>query len=214
MRGREHCQRALCFDCFQPKAHCFCAEVRKFDPRIRFVILIHPKERKRSIATGRMSHLSLENSRLISGVDFSECKEIDRIVANPGVHAVVMYPGKGSANLSGISIAERASLFPAGKELVVFVIDGTWATARKMIRSRNLQTLPRICFTPTAPSRFRVRRQPAPGCYSTVEAIHATIELLGPTRGFALEERRHDGLLALFDKMVERQVTFGGAKHD
>jgi DTW domain-containing protein YfiP len=155
-----------------------------------------------------MSHLSLENSRLISGADFSDYTEIDRIVGDPDIHSVVLYPGPGSVNLSDVSPVDRAALFPRDKQLAIFVIDGTWATARTMIRSRNLRALPRVCFTPSYPSRFYVRRQPAAGCFSTVEAIHETIELLGEARGFKIEDRRHDSLLDLFDLMVERQIVW------
>ncbi len=98
-------------------------------------------------------------------------------------------------------------LFKPNKNIVIFVIDGTWRTAKKMInQSPCLNTLPRISFTPPAPSRFHVRKQPRPECYSTIEAIHHTIELLGPVRGFPLGERRHDSLLFAFENMVRRQL--------
>jgi hypothetical protein len=51
-----------------------------------------------------------------------------------------------------------------------------------------------------------VRKQPAQECYSTIEAIHHTIELLGPSCGFSVAQREHDRLLFIFDKMVSRQL--------
>ena len=114
-----------------------------------------------------------------------------------------------STNLSLLDEKEKHELFPTNKKLRIFVIDGTWATARKMIRqSENLKTLPRICFSPTKPSNFRVRKQPDDNCYSTIEAIHHTIELIGDTQGFAVQDRTHDRLLNVFDYMVERQLHF------
>ena len=114
-------------------------------------------------------------------------------------------PGPRSVDISG-----GGDVFPRSeKKLTVFVIDGTWATARKMVRlSTNLHALPRICFTPPAPSNFRVRKQPKAECYSTIEAIHHTIELLGESRGFPVAERGHDHLLRVFDWMVTRQLEF------
>jgi DTW domain-containing protein YfiP len=199
--------RTLCTTCFQPPFGCYCRLVRPFDPKIRFVILIHPIEVKRRIATGRMSHLCLENSRLIQGKDYSDHPEVNEILQDPKVHSVMLYPGPTSTNLTPLSAPERAGLFPREKELAIFVIDGTWATARKMVRSRNLAALPRICFTPETPSTFRVRKQPAPGCYSTLEAIHRTIEILGESRGYDLASRQHDALLTVFDHMVEKQIA-------
>lgn len=124
-------------------------------------------------------------------------------------HSVILYPGPTSKNLTTMSDSEKETLFPKNKQLRIFVIDGTWATARKMTRqSENLKKLPRICFTPLNPSNFRVRKQPKVDCYSTIEAIHHTIELLGESQNFNVQERTHDKLLHVFDYMVERQLHF------
>jgi DTW domain-containing protein len=209
--------RGSCFTCFQPEICCYCASVKPFDAKIEFVILIHPIEVRRRIATGRMSHLCLEGSKLIRGENYSDRPEVNRLVNDPLRHCVILYPGTNSANLSQLNSEERADLFPNDKTLTIFVIDGTWNTARKMVRSTNLQRLPRICFSPSTPSRFRVRKQPQEGCYSTIEAIHQTIELVGEGRGFATAERRHDSLLEVFDVMVERQLAYirelGASRH-
>lgn len=196
--------RGLCLRCLRPNLTCYCAEVKTFDPKIRFAILIHGREAQKRIATGRITHLTLENSLLLNGYDYSLDARVNSLIEDERNHCVVLYPGKGSANLTAHPEARE---FPQDKELVVFVIDGTWVTARKtMYRSRNLKTLPRICFDPPGESRFRLRKQPRAQCYSTVEAVHHTIELLGPGRGFALEGRTHDRLLHVFDHMVEQQI--------
>jgi DTW domain-containing protein YfiP len=198
----------------QPHYSCYCEHIRRFDPNMKFVILIHPIEMKRRIATGRMSHLSLEDSNLIMGHDYSENKRVNEILADSRFHPVVLYPGPTSVNLTYLEAREREDLFPQDKRLAVFVIDGTWGTARQMMnRSQNLKTLPRISFSPPAPSNFRVRKQPRPGCYSTIEAIHHTIELLGQGRGFPTETRIHDHLLHVFARMVERQLEFVPRDH-
>lgn len=202
-------KRLLCTRCLQPEFGCYCAYVRPFHPSIKFVVLIHPLEARRRIATGRMSHLCLSDSLLVRGEDFSESKIVNVLVEDSSRHCVVLYPGLGSTDLSAINEVQRRDLFPEAKELVIFVIDGTWRTARKMVRSRCLAHLPRVCFAPRTPSRFRVRKQPAPECWSTIEAIHQTIELVGPARGFSgVEQREHDNMLFVFDRMVERQLAF------
>ncbi len=127
---------------------------------------------------------------------------MNAIIANPAYHCVILYPGQRSVNLSPLSRGERKALFPSDRELVIFVIDGTWATARQTAwQSQNLKALPRVCFTPPAPSTFRVRKQPRPECFSTIEAIHHTVELLGDG------SLKHDILLEVFNKMVERQIA-------
>lgn len=195
--------RQICQTCLQPDFSCYCQWVAAFDPGILFVILIHPIEMHRRIATGRMAHLNLKNSFLIMGHDFSKNAQVNGIIARPDLHCMMLYPGRDSLNLTHMTLNERRSLQPQNKRLTVFVIDGTWATARKMVRlSQPLQKLPRLCFTPKTPSNFRVRRQPRPECYSTIEAIHHTIDLLTPLG----VERPHDQLLSCFTKMVERQI--------
>lgn len=201
--------RNLCLTCRQPQFSCFCSYVQEFDPKIKFMILIHPIEFKRRIATGRMSHLCLQNSELIIGQNYSANESVNQVLQDPFNHCVILYPGRASTDLTAMEPDARKSLFPKNKKLVIFVIDGTWATAGKMVhQSKNLISLPRFCFTPPAPSNFRVRKQPAPGCYSTVEAIHHTLELLGPSQGLDLSIKAHDRLLFVFDKMVEKQLEF------
>ncbi len=201
--------RELCMQCTQPQFSCYCSEIQTLDAKISFVILIHPIEVKRRIATGRMSHLCLQNSFLIKGQDYSKNKVVNELLAEPEYHSVILYPGINSSNLSKMTELQKKTIVPSEKKLRIFVIDGTWATARRMIRqSTNLNMLPRICFTPTKPSNFRVRKQPRVDCYSTIEAIHETIELLGTSQDFCVSERRHDNLLKVFDSMVERQLEF------
>lgn len=201
--------RTICDTCMQPEFSCYCSHVEKFDPKIEFVILIHPIEMRRRVATGRMSHLCLQNSYLIRGQNFSQDERVNQLLKDESFHSVILYPGQNSQNITPLSNHERRNLFPVHKKLRIFVIDGTWATARKMVRqSQNLHHLPRICFSPAAPSNFRVRKQPNAACYSTIEAIHHTIELLGPSQGFSLQTRIHDKLLSVFDSMVERQLEF------
>ncbi len=201
--------RKICITCNSPEFSCYCEAIQTFDPKIQFVVLIHPIEYFRRIASGRMSHLVLQGSHLIKGQDYSFDEKVNQILQDPQNHCMILYPGIRSTNMSTMSDNNRAELFPKKKKITVFVIDGTWATARKTVRqSTNLQNLQRICFSPLAPSNFRVRKQPAAHCVSTIEAIHQTIELMGPHCGFETASREHDRLLNAFDYMVERQLEF------
>lgn len=200
--------RSLCSSCTQPNFSCYCHLIQSVESKINFVILIHPIEAKRRIATGRMSHLSLKNSHLIKGQNFTHNIKANGLIADADYHSVILYPGRNSQNLTDMTVKQRQQIIPKDKKLRVFVIDGTWATARKMVRqSTNISSLPRISFTPSTPSTFRVRKQPHGGCYSTIEAIHHTIELM-KTPAESIENKSHDNLLKVFNYMVEKQLDF------
>ena len=156
-----------------------------------------------------MSHLCLTGSHLIKGQNYTENEQVNSLITDPEYHSVILYPGQQSTNLSTLSESDRSDYCLKNKKLRIFVIDGTWATARRMVRqSENIKNLPRICFSPKTPSNFRVRKQPDTNCYSTIEAIHHTIDLLSPTNGFPEGVRPHDHLIEIFNSMVERQLTF------
>lgn len=195
----EPVYRKMCGTCRQPDFSCFCEWVKPFDPGIDFIILTHPIEQKRRrIVTGWMSHLCLVNSQIIVGHDYTGNRALERVLSDPSRHCLMLYPGRLSKNLTLMNVEERKSLAPAEKKLTLIVIDGTWSTARKMVHlSQNLKAIPRVCFTPISPSNFRVRQQPRGECYSTIEAIHHTLQLFGQER---------ESLLQVFDNMVNRQI--------
>lgn len=199
--------RIRCEKCLQPKNWCYCLEIEPFDCGIKFVILLHPLERRRRIATGRMSHLILKNSEIIHGHTYSNDKRVNEIISNPTYFCVILHLGDNTTQIDKLSYIEKKQFCPEGKKLVIFVVDGTWGTASKSVRnSKNLNALPCISFTPTKVSNFRVRQQPNILCYSTIEAIHATIELFENTQGYNFLNRSHDRLLKTFDHFVSLQV--------
>ena len=139
--------RAMCHSCRRPRTGCYCALVAPFDSEPRFVILRQPREAKHRLGTGRMAHLCLSNSLLLEGVDFSRDERIDREIQNPSFFPVLLYPSEDATNLTRQTPAERLALVPTGRQLVVFLLDGTWKSVRKMLRlSRNVASLPTHMF--------------------------------------------------------------------
>ena len=196
--------RAECYSCRRPRAFCYCALIEAFDSEPRFVILTQPREARHRFGTGRMAHLSLRNSLLVEGVDFSADERIHRELHDPNGFPVLLFPGKDSVNLSRQSPQQRMALIPAGRRLIVFVLDGTWKSVRKMLRlSQNLANLPMICFEPPSPSSYRIRRQPKAHYYSTIEAISHVLDLFTP-RGSS--RFPHDNLMKVFRAVIDRQV--------
>lgn len=203
--------RVTCYRCFWPQPLCWCGSIAPIETRTRFVFLMHPKEFKHEkAATGRLTHLCLQRSEIHCGVGFDDHAEVQALIRDPKNFPVLLYPGRealdlsdGSAAGSPAALAFRAAL--AERRLVVFLLDATWALGRKMLRlSRTLQALPRIMFTPAAPSRYVIKQQPHPGCLSTLEATH---ELLLCLERAGLDTyARPEQLLALFQRMQDVQL--------
>jgi len=68
-----------------------------------------------------------------------------------------------------------------------------------------LSKLPRVSFRPERPGAYRIRREPAAHCLSTIEAVSYVLERLEDAPG------RFAPLLGVFDAMVERQLGFIGS---
>ncbi len=182
--------------------------------RTKFAFLMHPKEFKQEkAATGRLTHLCLANSVLHVGIGFDDHAEVQALVRDPVNVPVLLYPGPDALNLSDAasSDAPPAASFSAfntqleNRTLVVFLLDATWSLGRKMLRlSPSLQRLPRVMFTPSAPSRYLIKQQPHPACLSTLEATHElliALERAGLDR-YPLPEQ----LLGLFQRMQDFQL--------
>ena len=184
--------RPVCRRCRRPCSVCYCSELASLPTRTRVVVLQHPRERKVGIGTARMAHLALPGSVLRVGVDFSTDPVVAAALAGPAP-AYVLYPRPGA-----IAPAD----LPPGP-ITLEVLDGTWIQARKLL-SRNpaLAALPGIALAPQRPSGYRIRRQPAPLCVSTIEALAELLAAVEP------DGARFARLLAPFETMVARQETF------
>ncbi|GAL80094.1 hypothetical protein JCM19274_3664 [Algibacter lectus] len=62
---------------------------------------MHPKEyKKEKSGTGHITNLQLENSEIIVGVDFTNNKRVNDILAKENSSSFLLYPGKDNFNLS------------------------------------------------------------------------------------------------------------------
>ena len=197
----------FCFNCFRVQANCLCPLIKPFQTAARFVLLMHPMEaKKEKMGTGRISIACLLNSEMISGIDFTEDPMVNAIINDPKNHCVVLYPGEQALNISSDDITPIINVRSLNKQLVVFLIDGTWPCAKKMMKlSKNIHTLPRVSFTATHESIFAIKEQPAEFCLSTLESIHF---YLSESERRGLEELggKHDNMLEVFKEMVRFQI--------
>jgi DTW domain-containing protein YfiP len=178
--------------------------------RTKFVILMHPYEFKRIKAnTGRLTHLCLADSELHIGETFDRHEPVQALITDPKNYPVLLYPGRDALDLSTVEPDNvQLSTFNAQlseRRLVVFLLDATWRLVRPMLRtSLSLQRLPKIMFSNAAPSRYIIKRQPEPGCLSTLEATH---ELLVALNRAGLDRyTQPEQMLDLFRRMQEFQI--------
>lgn len=199
----------MCYRCFWPAELCWCTSIVPMSTRTRFVFLMHPKEYKQEkAATGRLAHLCLANSEIVMGIAFDEHERVQALLRDPGKQCMLLYPGTTALNLSAAPTADAWTSTGsqlAARERVIFLLDATWALGRKMLKlSPCLQTLPRLMFTPEAPSRYVIKQQPAPGCLSTLEATDQLLRALA--RAGLDEYPLPDQMLGLFDRMQAFQI--------
>lgn len=196
--------REMCYRCNWPARFCWCGSISPMPVRTKFVFLMHPHEQKRvRTNTGRLTHLSLRDSELHVGVNFDGHPVVQALIADPNNFPVLLYPGPGAHNLS-----QGETPFPdlGGRRLVVFLLDTTWNLARTMLRDNpGLRSLPHIMFSGAAPSRYVIKKQPEPGCLSTLEATHELLAALD-RNGLDTYDADASPLLDLFRRMQEFQL--------
>jgi DTW domain-containing protein len=173
---------------------CLCASLVEVSTRTRIVILQHPRESGVPIGTARLAELAFTNSERHVGVDFSGSARVNALIGASEATPILLYPGAKARDLSRDA--------PVGP-VTLFVVDGTWWQSAKILKKNPaLMRLPRYALGPRAPSRYRIRREPAPHCVSTIEAIVDAIVALEGAESHA------PAALGPFDTLVEQQLQF------
>ncbi len=201
--------REYCHVCKRPATVCLCDLIQPFDTHTRFIILMHPKEaRKQKTGTGRLCHLAMKNSRLHIGIDFTNDSEIQALIADAEYTSALLFPAPHAVNLSQDGFR---SMTGHGGKLQIFIVDGTWSLAGKILRlSENLRTLPAVSFTPRQPSNFQFKKQPRAEYLSTLESIQLLLEL-GREQGVEEPGGHICQLPAIFERLVQIQLRGAGA---
>jgi len=199
----SHQHRTICYDCHRPSTSCMCPYISPLETNTRFIILMHPKEfKKTKNGTGHFTNLSLKNCEIHIGVDFSQNKIINEIIENPSNVCYVLYPSETSINLNTSVVGNN------GKNTILFLIDSTWPCSRSiLLHSPNIQKLEKVSFTHTKVSIFTFKQQPKEYCLSTMESTLCVLELLTKHKIENLERQNLDGFLLPFKKMVEYQLS-------
>lgn len=197
-----------CYKCFRPNKLCLCSYVIPLKTSTKFVILMHPKEFKEErVGTGKLTSLQLQNSEIIVGVNFDESKRVVDLIRNEQNSCFVLYPTEDSLNLSSSSqkIKNKKELSKKANN-VVFIIDGTWFFAKKMMASSKcLQTLKAISFDSNIVSKFTFKQQPYKYCLSTIESVKFVLDSLVELECETIDT---SSFLLPLEKLTEQQIYF------
>lgn len=188
--------REVCYTCRRARAVCVCAALQPVAPKHRVVFVQHPREARNPIGTVRMAHLQLKGSRIFEGVELATHEEAMRLFAAEKHRSVVLYPAAGAR--------DAETLREHDEPLTIWVLDGTWSQAKKLWRYNPwLHELPAYTLNPKEPGRYRIRREPAPHCLATIEAVQQLLDILTGSS--------HAQLLQPFDAMIETQLRHSGS---
>ena len=208
-RAVQSADREECYVCYRAKTNCLCGSIKPFATRMRFVILMHTKEaRKQKTGTARLAKLCLTNAELLIGTDFTRDERVNSLLQDPSYNPFVLYPGPKAVNFK----TPGTELLSEGKTLLVFVIDGTWECAKRLLyRSKNISALPRLSFSRSYFSKFAIKKQPMEHCVSTIEALYYLCQE-AEEAGYEHLNAQSGNLMAVFQKLVDTQIDYQVAK--
>jgi DTW domain-containing protein YfiP len=188
--------RPTCIRCLRPVVSCYCAFVPRIEPRLRFVVVQHPRERRHPFGTLRLARLALADLEVHVASRDASGRTRCPPCAPPG--AALLYPSADAIDVADLPVAPPA----------LVVLDGTWFTARKLVRDNAwLRALPRVRVTPPRAGRYRIRRAPDPSRQlATIEAIAFALKALEPDTAGVGE------LLDAFEAMIDRQLQLDGRR--
>lgn len=184
--------RHTCRRCLRPVDFCVCADLAPVETRVRVVILQHPREARLAICSAWLTRLALARAELHAGIRFDDDPRVRPALEAPG--AALLYPGPGAVPAGSLAAAPPP---------VLLVVDGTWLQAEKMLAANPaLAALPRVAVAAPEPSGYGgLRREPAPHCLSTLEAVAWA---LGELEG---APERFEPMRAAFRRAVELQLA-------
>lgn len=191
-----------CLKCFRPLSSCYCKYIKPVETNCKFIFLMHPKEAyHQKTGTGRLAHLTLQDSEIFVGLDFSHSNHFQELINSPEYYPVLLYPGENAWTANQIEFKNNI----LNKKLLVILIDSTWFFAKKIIRLNPfLLNLPQLSFNNGYRSEFRFKTQPALECLSTIESCYYLINELKSAK--IISECDPQPLMDIFRKMVNFQL--------
>lgn len=183
--------RARCLRCRRPQAVCWCDALAPVANPTHVVFLQHPREARVPVSTCRMAHLSLANSEMHVTWSPDDLPGLAERLGEPDTY--ILFPSADATEVGALTRTPRT----------LVVVDGTWSNAKKIVqRSPLLRGLPGLICRPDYTSRYRIRREPADHCLSTIEATAHALERIERAPG------RYAPILRTFERMVDVQLEY------
>ena len=162
-------------------------------------MLQHPDETRHSKGTAIIASLSLQNYCCWQGEDFSQHQALNSLLEQERDSCCVVFPSDDALLLDDLNEAEKRQI----KNLII--IDATWRKAKKIwALSKNLHDLPAIKLSDDYVSRYRIRKVPADGYLSTVEAISYCLAEIEN------QPAKYRPMLELFDQVIDEKINAMG----
>lgn len=171
----------------------------KMQTPLEIVILQHPQEKSKDLATAPIVTETLARAQIKVGLSWPNLSKVLGRQADPKKWGVLFVGSQASA--------QKVRPLPRNLSLDgVIVLDGNWAQAKTMWwRNAWLLKLHRIVLTPTQPSLYnQIRREPRRECLSTLEAVESAMRQLGNTQDQAGAEALHENFLKFLDQKNPR----------
>ena len=186
--------RPRCEQCRRPLELCLCHLLPNLSPRTEILVIQHPDERRHALNTARLLVAGLSNAQLLITQQLSA--DWQARLVDPAWRTELLFPGPHVTTLAGGRDGRRP------RRLVL--LDGTWRKARKLLYLNPLlQQLPQVALPGGLVSRYRLRKAPAEGALSTIEAAFHALQLIEPETDFT-------ALLRPFDALIEGQIKAMG----
>ena len=165
-------------------------------------VLQHPDESRINKGTAIIAKLSLKNYQCWQGEDFSSHKALNALIDFCADNIAIVYPSEQADSVNDYLKPDSADR--SIKHLIF--IDATWRKAKKIWSlSTNLHALSAIKLDAGNISNYRIRKVPADGYLSTIEAVTQCLS------DFDGQDKKYQPLLDVFDSMIDYQIDQMGS---
>lgn len=159
------------------------------------VVLQHPDESRINKGTAIIAKLSLTNYQCWQGEDFSSHNQLNELINSCADEIAVVYPSDQANSMSDLLNDKKRPI-----KHVIF-IDATWRKAKKIwALSTNLHPLMSLQLDALNKSNYRIRKVPADGYLSSIEAITQCLSDLDDN------SEKYSPMLSVFDAMIDYQI--------
>jgi len=191
--------RAFCYRCHRVASNCICQQSEQIDNPVSVYLLQHPDETRHSKGSAIIASLCLQHYCCWQGEDFTQHKALNQLLEKERENIAVLYPSADALSIDQVTAEKKQAI----RHLIV--IDATWRKAKKIWSlSSNLHQLQTVRLSDDYISRYRIRKVPADGYLSTVEAIAYCLTELEN------EPQKYLPMLKLFDQLIDQQISAMG----